>query len=180
MGVLDEAIRDHLDLRRRHGASEAEISRAEAEALGPARRDPAAGLFSDEEAAAGDDQTTILDPVVEEEHGRADEDSAPSATAPEVDHDSPTALYDLEQEFDDATRAEDAAVEGPSIADAPVDEPPVVGAPHVDEPPVEDEPPAGDAPQGHQARPVPPRPLDEPEDESEPPPPAFPRPYNEP
>src|SRR4051812_10740245 len=39
MGVLDDAIRDHLDLKRRHGASAAEIAKAEAEALGPARRD---------------------------------------------------------------------------------------------------------------------------------------------
>jgi hypothetical protein len=41
MGVLDDAIREHLELKRRHGASEEEISRAEAEALTPARR-PAA------------------------------------------------------------------------------------------------------------------------------------------
>ncbi|MDQ4144754.1 MAG: hypothetical protein M3198_13620 [Actinomycetota bacterium] len=40
MGVLDEAIRDHLELKRRHGASEEEIARTEAEALGPARREP--------------------------------------------------------------------------------------------------------------------------------------------
>ena len=40
MGVLDDAIREHLELKRRHGASEEEISRQEAEALGPARRVP--------------------------------------------------------------------------------------------------------------------------------------------
>jgi hypothetical protein len=39
MGVLDDAIREHLDLKRRHGASDDEIARAEAEALGPARRE---------------------------------------------------------------------------------------------------------------------------------------------
>jgi hypothetical protein len=38
MGLLDDAIREHLDLKRRHGASEAELRRQEAEALGPARR----------------------------------------------------------------------------------------------------------------------------------------------
>ena len=41
MGLLDEAIREHLELKRKHGASEDEIQRAEQEALGPARRDPA-------------------------------------------------------------------------------------------------------------------------------------------
>src|SRR3954468_21491834 len=38
MGALDDAIREHLELKRRHGASDEEIRQAEAEALGPARR----------------------------------------------------------------------------------------------------------------------------------------------
>jgi hypothetical protein len=42
MGLLDDAIRDHLDLKRRRGADPAEIERAEREALGPVRRDPIA------------------------------------------------------------------------------------------------------------------------------------------
>jgi hypothetical protein len=40
MGLLDDAIRDHLDLKRRRGADPADIERAEQEALGPVRRDP--------------------------------------------------------------------------------------------------------------------------------------------
>jgi hypothetical protein len=40
MGLLDDAIRDHLDLKRRRGADPADIQRAEHEALGPVRRDP--------------------------------------------------------------------------------------------------------------------------------------------
>src|SRR4051795_13784242 len=43
MGLLDDAIREHLELKRRHGASEEEIVRAEHEALAPARRDSSAG-----------------------------------------------------------------------------------------------------------------------------------------
>jgi hypothetical protein len=38
MGLLDDAIREHLDLKRRHGAAEEEIARQEQEALGPPRR----------------------------------------------------------------------------------------------------------------------------------------------
>ena len=38
MGLLDEAIREHLDLKRRRGADPAELERAEREALGPVRR----------------------------------------------------------------------------------------------------------------------------------------------
>ena len=38
MGLLDDAIRDHLELKRRHGAAEDEVRRQEQEALGPPRR----------------------------------------------------------------------------------------------------------------------------------------------
>jgi hypothetical protein len=39
MGLLDDAIREHLDLKRKHGAAEDDLRRQEVEALGPARRD---------------------------------------------------------------------------------------------------------------------------------------------
>ena len=53
MGVLDEAIRQHLELKRAHGASEDELERQEAEALGPARREPSQGNEEgDEDQAA--------------------------------------------------------------------------------------------------------------------------------
>ncbi len=38
MGLLDEAIREHLELKRRRGADAGELSRAESEALGPVHR----------------------------------------------------------------------------------------------------------------------------------------------
>jgi hypothetical protein len=41
MGLLDDAIRQHLELKRQHGASEEELQRQEEEALGPARREVA-------------------------------------------------------------------------------------------------------------------------------------------
>jgi hypothetical protein len=40
MGLLDDAIREHLDLKRRRGGDPAEIERAERDALGPVRRGP--------------------------------------------------------------------------------------------------------------------------------------------
>ena len=49
MGILDDAIREHLDLKRRRGADPTEIERAEREALGPVRRGPE--LTGDEVAA---------------------------------------------------------------------------------------------------------------------------------
>ncbi len=50
MGLLDDAIREHLELKRRHGAPDEELKRQEHEALGPIRRrgDP----DPDESAAA--------------------------------------------------------------------------------------------------------------------------------
>jgi hypothetical protein len=53
MGLLDDAIREHLELKRRHGADPEEVSRQEREALGA----PAAREFAqpagDEAAAPG-------------------------------------------------------------------------------------------------------------------------------
>jgi hypothetical protein len=45
MGLLDDAIREHLDLKRRRGADPTEVEREEREVLGPVRRrgDPAHG-----------------------------------------------------------------------------------------------------------------------------------------
>jgi hypothetical protein len=69
MGVLDDAIREHLELKRQHGATEAEISRAEAEALGPARRaapapaQETAGADDDDETAADAGETLIIPPA---------------------------------------------------------------------------------------------------------------------
>ncbi|HEX2015257.1 MAG TPA: hypothetical protein VGN69_01085 [Solirubrobacteraceae bacterium] len=42
MGLLDEAIREHLELKRRRGADAAEVARQETEALGPDQRVPEA------------------------------------------------------------------------------------------------------------------------------------------
>jgi hypothetical protein len=43
MGVLDDAIREHLDLKRARGGDPADIERMEREALGPVRREPTIG-----------------------------------------------------------------------------------------------------------------------------------------
>jgi len=40
VGVLDDAIREHLELKRNRGADPTEVEQQAAEALGPARREP--------------------------------------------------------------------------------------------------------------------------------------------
>jgi hypothetical protein len=44
MGLLDDAIREHLELKRRRGADAGDISRQESDALGPVRRLPDGGV----------------------------------------------------------------------------------------------------------------------------------------
>lgn len=81
MGLLDDAIREHLDLKRRHGANPAEIERAEQEALGPVRRGPEeANEPSLGSTADGDD-----DP----EHRGVEELEWDESAHGDVGHDSP-------------------------------------------------------------------------------------------
>jgi hypothetical protein len=40
MGLLDDAIREHLELKKRHGASDEEVTRLESEVFGPGRLPP--------------------------------------------------------------------------------------------------------------------------------------------
>ena len=54
MGQLDEAIRAHLELKRKHGASEEELHAEEQEALGPVRRETAATSSPPEEQPVDD------------------------------------------------------------------------------------------------------------------------------
>jgi hypothetical protein len=56
MGLLDDAIREHLDLKRRRGADPTEIERAEREALGPVRRGPEVG---GDDAASVESQAAV-------------------------------------------------------------------------------------------------------------------------
>jgi hypothetical protein len=60
MGILDDAIREHLDLKRAHGADEEEVRRKEAEAFGPVRQEVVA-------PALDDDATQMLHPDLEPE-----------------------------------------------------------------------------------------------------------------
>jgi hypothetical protein len=68
MGLLDDAIKEHLELKRKHGVGDEELRRQETEALGPARRDfNAEGAQTAEPAApeAEDPGTVPPEPVAE-------------------------------------------------------------------------------------------------------------------
>jgi hypothetical protein len=65
MGLLDDAIREHLELKRQHGADPDEVARQEQEALGPGQRNefaqPAAGADAPVPPAE-EPATTVLPP----------------------------------------------------------------------------------------------------------------------
>ncbi len=82
MGVLDDAIREHLELRRRHGAAEDELERKEAEALGPARREVEA---ADGVAEQEDDQPTAEPGTPPEERDLAEVEPAADLDDAELD-----------------------------------------------------------------------------------------------
>jgi hypothetical protein len=116
MGLLDEAIREHLDLKRSRGADPGEVAREETEALGPAVR----AAPAEEEAAAA-----VLDAPPEAEAGPppAEAEAAPAPPAedfvephPAEEHAVPppaerprsdeTAAFDAEELFADEDAAE--------------------------------------------------------------------------
>jgi hypothetical protein len=66
MGILDDAIRQHLELIRRHGATDSEVRRLEDEAFGPPTRPDEADFPESEEAPAASGNGVATEPAVEE------------------------------------------------------------------------------------------------------------------
>ena len=124
MGLLDDAIREHLELKRRHGASEDEISRAEAEALTPARR-PAPPVGDADGDGDGEH------PVAAREDG---DDDAPRLVVEPVDDVAPPpaathAVHDIDEdplappEPMERSTVDQATVETDALAHADEDDP---------------------------------------------------------
>jgi hypothetical protein len=164
MGILDDAIREHLELKRQHGVAEEELQRQEEEALGPARRDVAQQPEDDAELEPGQ-------PVTAEAEG----DGALAATEPEEPaavEDAPvpeqdTALFDMEQDAVEAeveaSIPEETAVHEPTavhetVEPTPVEPPPVEPPPAAEEPaaeePVAEEPSVAEEPHPQDEAPV--------------------------
>ena len=89
MGLLDDAIREHLELKRSHGGDPSEIERQEREAFGPGGRraapeggEAAPAQAADEVAPEARDDATVVLPA--EPAPTADEPlDAPPAAEPE-------------------------------------------------------------------------------------------------
>jgi hypothetical protein len=107
MGVLDDAIREHLDLKRRHGAGEDEVRRQEEEALGPARR--AVAPADSEDGDATGDQTPAEVEAAQPELSEAIPDEAVRSDV-QAEDDIELHVHDAEPEaFEDGAPAETVA-----------------------------------------------------------------------
>jgi hypothetical protein len=78
MGLLDEAIREHLELKRRRGADPGEVAREEREALDPVpRREPrAAPTYETGTFVTGASAPEPAPPAVESDEGASEEPMA--------------------------------------------------------------------------------------------------------
>ena len=129
MGLLDDAIKEHLELKRKHGAPEQEVQRQQEEALGPVRREAA----QQPESVEGDAAEA--------------EAAAPEVTAEEAG--DARVAEPLQGEEEQLFDGEPFAAEEPM---APVEEEP---APPLDEEPaspVEEEPAPAEPAVGHGER----------------------------
>jgi hypothetical protein len=89
MGLLDDAIREHLELKRKHGADPEDVARQEQEALGPGQRNefaqPEAVQAPEPEAQEAELEPAPADELPDGEPGIPEE--PPSAEAPGYDED---------------------------------------------------------------------------------------------
>ncbi len=87
MGVLDDAIREHLELKRKHGASEGEVEQQEQEALGAPRGRSAEAT----EAPEAVEEPAAQEPGNDEPDWDFDPEPAepPADPEPEADGDTP-------------------------------------------------------------------------------------------
>ena len=155
MGLLDDAIKEHLELKRRHGADPGEVARLEHEALGPARRDPAPAAV--EEPVGGEpapvaDESPFIDDLDERDEVTAEErleapihhlepepqpaahEAPVPAPGPPVEIEQPTRQFSLEE-----VEAASAEPEAPAEPAPPAE---------AEGPPAEDIVPADDEPDG--------------------------------
>lgn len=149
MSILDDAIREHLELKRAHGADEAELKRLEDEAFGPPGRpeepDPLAEAPTEFMATPG--ASEAVGTAQEEGSGRriniADlQEPPPEERKEEPQVEAADSIEPPEAEAAPPVPAEDAAQAAPPAEEAPAMEHEIVAEPAEPEPKAE-EPGAG-------------------------------------
>ena len=128
MGMLDDAIREHLELKRRHGADPQEVARQEDEALGPpAGREPDEEEHSDELEAREihEDQLALVDepPAPYEPPAGEPELKDESELPPVGEEAAEEPAFDVQQQtVEFSVEEHEAAQEPPAEPEEPADE----------------------------------------------------------
>jgi hypothetical protein len=142
MGILDDAIKEHLELKRRKGADDSELQRLEDEAFGPPARpgDPdfPGSKQGKEEAGSAAEAPTALETLPPTEAPPTPPELAAQPAAPDTEEATPPP----EPASEEQPVAEPASEEQP-VAEPPSEEQPVA------EPPSEELPAAEAAAEEH-------------------------------
>lgn len=136
MGILDDAIREHLELKRQQGAANNDLERLEQEAFGPATRPGDPEFETGSEPVVGDQADADAEPIADFTTGEEPFSEAATTVAPQVE--APPA---------EPSPAEQARIEHPHLADTadhPAVEQPLPQAPAPEA--AESVPAAADAP----------------------------------
>jgi hypothetical protein len=137
MGILDEAIREHLELKRQHGAGDSELKKLEDEAFGQAERPgDEAGQDSLSEAPtefmaqpeAADRESSRREPSIADlqepppppaEPEPEPEPAEPSAEERQAIAEQPTELFEIDEELTEAPSPTDEELVEEEIAAEP-------------------------------------------------------------
>jgi hypothetical protein len=140
MGLLDDAIREHLELKRQRGADDDEVSRLEREALGPVVRGDE--FVPDATSAEDESLSPEYEPMAADEAAAAEHDHPLSDFAPDVLEQEPS-QPDIHQHVGQPTEEFDveSAQAQEALRSAPPEPEPAAPPPPSHEPP---EPPAPD------------------------------------
>jgi hypothetical protein len=126
MGILDDAIRDHLELKRKGGAREADLRRLESEAFGPPSR-PGDGATS-ATATVEPPKTTTAPPQASapEPEGATqvvpEQTPPPEPTAPAPEPSPPAPTEGIEPELELGPESEPTSEGGPMFHDFAAEE----------------------------------------------------------
>ncbi len=145
MGILDDAIRQHLDLKRRQGAEEDELQRLEDEAFGPPSRpgDPDFPAMAEENESGNGTPPSGESVATEEPPGAKPEPATAEAPAVQqpLEPETPAERFADTQTpepsggaFYDQREDEPPAADEPAPAEGGTDEPPIESLDTVEHP----------------------------------------------
>jgi hypothetical protein len=142
MGLLDDAIKEHLELKRRRGADAEEVSRLEQEALGPPQRGEFAGTTAPAEPAEVADEPLPAPPEESGAPETADHDIAepepergPEPEPEPSDRAAPGWLEDEREPLEEPREDEPVILDQPTVEYAAPAEPPPAGEDVLEETP---------------------------------------------